>query len=669
MSQPVEDLKIIQLRETAPESERNGVGDWSVVLNKPYTLQDGESLILKNSFIAETNQSNNLITVGSDFDFGVPNGSKTELTIEATIGYYVMDYYSNFPAPTGQGGTTPTQNKNDAVAVIDSQGNPNDIQNTGRPFVLMDKTTQTNEQSRLRFFKMEINPDSNFGKSGNYIQQELRYYVPKSGATPPYVAVDKILSLFTNADEAQGDPDEISQYITHSEGKTFIEVSWTSTTDIGVIGTDDFDNQFVFPTIPPSPPTDGSPYTPTDGGGIIISTQAIDDGLPAISISPNTKFKPEETTRGAAIIDEQTNTENGVNNTNALTKIISFGIEAKDYEPNELAALISSKFEKLNPVGDNHSAFRLSDNPLLLNTQQIKNEEFTPAAQPTFMSLDAKQQFQFIDQVNGVDLGYLIGSSQFSLTFDNDSQKFELGAIHSSRFTDAGDRCVEAFLNDVGKRVYMNKYSGIFFTRLSPLSLFCGDKDTPNSMRFSPSIITKMINHPSGITGLNGTFELPAALLDGVNTTGDFNSMDSLVIKNYDAGNLRHYDTAPTFSQFPPFQDVVSQTEAIISGGLSANATSGNLNGGYYLIEIDCGLPQDFRSSTSLNSKIKGIVSRFYNTSNFISSAEDAGIQYIHRGIPINLSRFRIRILAPDGNLAQDIKSGSSVFLQIVGQK
>ena len=81
------------------------------------------------------------------------------------------------------------------------------------------------------------------------------------------------------------------------------------------------------------------------------------------------------------------------------------------------------------------------------------------------------------------------------------------------------------------------------------------------------------------------------------------------------------------------------------------------------------GISNEFRSGSILNSKINGIVSRYYNNSNFVSGGEESGIMYIHKGTPIDISRLKVRILTPDGDLSEELSNGSTIFLQVITKK
>jgi hypothetical protein len=66
------------------------------------------------------------------------------------------------------------------------------------------------------------------------------------------------------------------------------------------------------------------------------------------------------------------------------------------------------------------------------------------------------------------------------------------------------------------------------------------------------------------------------------------------------------------------------------------------------------------------SSNIVGIVSRYYEINSFTSGTSDDAVVYQHKGQPITLSDFKVRILTPSKELAPNLGDGTSVFLEII---
>ena len=172
----------------------------------------------------------------------------------------------------------------------------------------------------------------------------------------------------------------------------------------------------------------------------------------------------------------------------------------------------------------------------------------------------------------------------------------------------------------------------------------------------------------------NGTTHGDLRLLDGKNITGDEAGLDDAIIKapdgasqSGDAGFKISFDQPFSYPAFPNFQaSLVSNTIPILATGLIDDTGHGVESIGYYQVEINMGIPQKIEGKDGRNNKIQAIVSRYYQSGSFTSSYNEGSISYIHRGAPIELNDFNIRILDPNNNLAQDISNDNAIFLRII---
>ena len=88
-------------------------------------------------------------------------------------------------------------------------------------------------------------------------------------------------------------------------------------------------------------------------------------------------------------------------------------------------------------------------------------------------------------------------------------------------------------------------------------------------------------------------------------------------------------------------------------------------NFGYYLLDIEAKYPQEFVGANNQFRSIRGIVSRFYENDAFTAASEADGIPYVHKGVPLLLNSFRVRILQDDKSLAPNLGARNCVFLQV----
>ena len=647
------DIQIIQLAESG--GQRGGStnyenGHFDVTLNSKIVVEEGDQISLRNAFIDIQTDATGVITVKSDYEL-TGSGSKTTTTIGMDYGWYVRDYFNTFPvaADDANGVLSKTYTNQTSLAV----------QNTGDIFVPQLGTPAATQDNTVRYLssKFQFNPNAS---ETNTLVTEVEWYInnPKAGGDPIEQHANLMIDMYEPDGTNNGFFD--TEFVTTDEaGRSFITVN-QSLIDKGWTNKS---NTFIFPK---------------DANGNHIGIPCIDDST---SIGDKLMFFSKDKNNWVpanAQTKDVLSTGMGDKLSAAPVGSINFSIESKDYEPSELAQIISTNFENA-PPSQSGSAFELTTNNMLTNTQLLKVENTPAGGVPTkmpFVNLAGTQEFIYNDTFpTGGNVAYNVGSSQFGLTFDQDSSKFELGSIHTSRYDSNGNAVVEGFINGNNEKRIMTNYSGIFIKQLRPKSLWIGDENDANCMRFAPSIITTETTVKMTVTGgvADQTAHVPLNLTEGVNITADLATLDSLVLKKStaDAGNQsgKAYDIALQFASFPPYRDAISQVNGIFSQSAVDPAKQGNLGGGYYLVEIDMGIKQEFKSSKIHNNKIRGIVSRYYNNANYISSGEESGIIYEHKGEPVEISRLKVRILNPDGKLATDINDASTIFLNYLTKK
>lgn len=107
-----------------------------------------------------------------------------------------------------------------------------------------------------------------------------------------------------------------------------------------------------------------------------------------------------------------------------------------------------------------------------------------------------------------------------------------------------------------------------------------------------------------------------------------------------------------------------SKTNEIIGFNGVLEKTS-SLAFGYYLIEVHSNFQNSFITPKQNFKSMMGVVSRYYERATFTSATEADSLIYTHRGAPVLLSDFRIRILDSEKNLAANLGLDNTVFLSI----
>ena len=195
-----------------------------------------------------------------------------------------------------------------------------------------------------------------------------------------------------------------------------------------------------------------------------------------------------------------------------------------------------------------------------------------------------------------------------------------------------------------------NRRTGCYFTEMSPSTFW---KDT---LGFSDDILVKFKENGYDL-------ETPSDLDKlGEKTTGGMISLTNCFID-------------------PDPSDPQAEESSIASKWSGDNYTRTNgknytleasksydalASGGYYLVSCS-GFNNKFAEDTQKRTDIQAIVSRQYDTNNFITAQSDSGIDWENTGDSFLLSDIQIQILDPETKkTAEDLGEKSAVFLQII---
>ena len=351
-----------------------------------------------------------------------------------------------------------------------------------------------------------------------------------------------------------------------------------------------------------------------------------------------------------------------VDNAELDLKTFTMTIPKGIYTPTQLGELITDKMVSINSSGaignDPPNSFPVN-NPFLGTAIQLNSQ----TAKTSFFCRNDGQQFlKYNDLGNMATRGEdrFIGASEVALTFDSEHKKMSFQIIHTPQFVNesAGQN------NGVAGIVYDNNrlidcYSGICFTRMSP-------PDFWTTLGFDGICITPKQGGAGVIPDSGGIMGSPIVPLQigveaGQNRTSGFLSLDTPVQKN---ANFRK----------PDANGKVSTNSTLPLLG-SRTFTNDFRNEGYYLIELGCGIHQDLigaNGHVGFNStKIHSIVSTYFSQGNFTSDQGTGSIGYIHKGLPIILSNFDIRVLNSDGQVPAETEIGAlnTIFLELITQR
>lgn len=289
---------------------------------------------------------------------------------------------------------------------------------------------------------------------------------------------------------------------------------------------------------------------------------------------------------------------------------------------------------------------------------------------PVFVAADCSD----VLEVKSTDPNYLFGASTFSVGYDQNIDVFSIDAIHSSIYTGNNKSVVPISHN--GKKFILNKTGGIYILGCSWTELFTDEMQLPRSIFTTPVINTDVTE----IGNLKKINVYKMNLEDGLNITGEINTMDALVQKESDP-SVAGEDKGQTYDQafgYQPPPDIaggkqyngILQTQQIrIIGGTKPPST---LDNAYYQLEIDANYNIEKFSNDCNSKKICAIINKYYSTDNYTVGDSSMGLVYEHlQDEPMLLKNFRVRILNPDNSICDplEVLDDNTVFLSIISNQ
>jgi len=303
----------------------------------------------------------------------------------------------------------------------------------------------------------------------------------------------------------------------------------------------------------------------------------------------------------------------------------------------------------------------------------------------------------------------IMGASQFVLAYSDENNRFSIQYAHTPIYSqadgsNAGDSELGGFCSSTrwqGDQTgnatpdlpigtfQVAKNCGVAFTSLSPasfwsdqlgfdLNLFLKDRKGNNTTTPNPNcVLVSLRTVKDAPDGTQYTVQdqpssvplLLQPLKDGVNMTSGFVGISSAFNKG---SNFQKVVTIPTPSVSTPTSDsafvsIGTDTQDVKAGKSVLSATSGITSFGYFLIEVSAQFGGNNFLTPEQNFKhIVAIVSKYYQKQNYTSSTSADSIVYTHRGSSLLLNSFRCRILDSNKQLAQGIGEDNTVVLEII---
>ena len=387
---------------------------------------------------------------------------------------------------------------------------------------------------------------------------------------------------------------------------------------------------------------------------------------------------------------------------------VQIEIPARAYEASDLAEVMTDKLTNINLTRPANEVALPSDptdslseavcfNPFIKTIKQLAKEtefKLQPAAggeaeraaqEPIFIGENfSKAQTNLTNagdffssfQYDTSTQDFVIGTTQVAVLFDEAHDKFTFGQIHSHIYDTAtpnnsSPQVRIREITDFGISV-SDRAGGVVFTDLTPASFWFGSDSV---MKFDKSTVlgvpetTKVVSSAAG----NPEFIITTIPLTvGQNATADVMGLDNLVQKSARTGDITG---ASCFDTKIAIGAGITKSTSIDTVPIKAAFTQNpnvDLNvvkkqGGYFKLQVEMpNIKNDVVEANRTNSNIHSIINRFYSDGQYTSAYDEGSMPVVYnQAEPSYLDSFNVRILAPDGNVADPLGNTSTVFIQI----
>ncbi len=356
---------------------------------------------------------------------------------------------------------------------------------------------------------------------------------------------------------------------------------------------------------------------------------------------------------------------------NLKQESISFTIPKGAYDPNDLARIITDNCVKR--PDSQFKSFDTTDVQVFPFSTPLygKANNNNDDGDMYFLSSDSEVLLQLSFGANNLPI---CGCNQFSFIFDESTRTFKFVSLHTPFYVDisaGGQNNLQignkySVRDEPGnnniKQPFMDSKRG----EIIIMGLTAVDENNNNvnfwfdKLGLNPLILAdghqNYQNFRYNAGGGDLTVQIPKmGLLPGINQTDAFLGADSIMDNSILVPTTADYNKTINFAN-------------LMTTPIFGLKTLGQITDtqGYFLIEIS-GFNNDVRviGHNDIGANISAIVSRYYASTAYTNGYISDAISYIHRGDPITLSDFKIRILDPGHQVSADIGNDSSIFLMI----
>ena len=270
---------------------------------------------------------------------------------------------------------------------------------------------------------------------------------------------------------------------------------------------------------------------------------------------------------------------------------------------------------------------------------------------------DAPTGFTFSSN-DGNGLGSWIGCSTIQLGFNSNTNCFEWQYLHTPLYDFQS-------ANATGDPAIVYEQQGSQFFSTSAMMGIALTSMTPSTFwRNRLGFDTVFASYTNGSTPRSvGNFvstRFPTFNVSiGANTTANFVGTDTVVQKKNTSNKV------PTITSGTKLTTTSDLDNFLPVKATTAYTTLAKDTTGYFLIDVQTNFKTEIIGSSDTSRTIQAVVGRFYNTGSYTIAGSDSGIMYQHVGAPQMFQSLSIRILHPDGTLADDVGNDSTLYFEI----
>jgi len=376
----------------------------------------------------------------------------------------------------------------------------------------------------------------------------------------------------------------------------------------------------------------------------------------------------------------------------------TFTLPAGSYSPDNLSLYISKRMSE--NIIDGGSATISNDSFVKYVSQFAVGAPYPNVIGGTgvidsdgtyFFSDDMTTRFRFgsAPPSQAGSQNYLFGATQTALEFDIDSGLFNWAYLHSPLYDQSTGTNISCRIANTGKIEpndpdfnILNNYikttdnGGVFFTGLSARTTNGQFYDFWSGvLGFNLSKICASPAPPTTTIGNDEYFGLTGKfysynLIPTVNITSGYSGVDNSIIK---AGATASPNVFTIFTIDPPsnhsnyIQNAAVFSNISTTTALVADTPYGELLNkfSHYIIDSDLHFIGNYIGLDKYNN-IQGLVSKYYQTDNYIVGNSDGSIEYTHTGFPLMLKSIKVRILRSDKTADPNLGPDNTIIFQLI---